>query len=156
MFASVLFLNFENETFHTFRWVVCYICICESKWCTWLAEKHDRKRIMFGKEKCIYYCHAIICALPMWQHGEKKIVVLTNQIVDIELTKLFWFPNKFSFFPTNLFVEPTKEFVIAFCITKLFVMRTKNFVEKAKKRLSVLYFSPWGYANNCYTSAKKI
>ena len=49
----------------------------------------------------------------------KKIVVLTNQIVNIELTKLFSFPNKFSFFPTNLFVEPIKEFVIAFCLTKL-------------------------------------
>ena len=48
-------------------------------------------------------------------NGEKKIVVLTNQIVDIELTKLFCFPNKFSVFPTNLFFEPTKEFVIAFC-----------------------------------------
>ena len=47
-------------------------------------------------------------------HGEKKIVVLPNQIVDIKLTKLFYFPNKFSVFPTNLFFEPTKEFVIAF------------------------------------------
>ena len=55
-------------------------------------------------------------------HGEKKFVVLTNQIVYIELTKLFCFPNKFS---VNLFVAPTKEFVIAFCLTKLFVKRTK-------------------------------
>ena len=41
--------------------------------------------------------------------GEKEIVVLTNQIFDIELTKLFCFTNKISVFPTKQFVEPTKE-----------------------------------------------
>ena len=69
----------------------------------------------------------------MTQHGEKKIVILTNQIVDIELTKLFCFPSKFSVFPKNLFVEPTKEFVIAFCLTKLFIRRTKILLRLQKK-----------------------
>ena len=81
-------------------------------------------------------------------HGEKKIVVLTNQIVDIELTKLFCFPNKFSVFPTNLFVEPTKEFVIAFHLTKIFVRRTKILLRRQKKSLSVLYFSPCDHKTN--------
>ena len=66
-------------------------------------------------------------------HGQKKIVVLNNQIVDIKLTKLFCFPNKFSVFPTNLFVEPTKEFVIAFCLTRVFVRRTKILLRPQKK-----------------------
>ena len=63
----------------------------------------------------------------------KKIVVLSNQIVDIELTKLFFFLNEFSVFPTNLFVESTKEFVIAFCLTKIFVRRTKILLRRQKK-----------------------
>ena len=70
-------------------------------------------------------------------HGEKKIVVLTNEIVDIELTKIFCFPNKFSVFPTNLFVELTKEIFIAFCLTTLFVRRTKILLRRQKK---VCYF----------------
>ena len=55
----------------------------------------------------------------------KKIVLLANRIVDIELTKYFCCLNKCLVFPTNLFVEPTKEFLIVFCMTKLFVRRTK-------------------------------
>ena len=56
----------------------------------------------------------------------KKIVALTNQIVDIELTKLSCFPNKFLVFST-------KEFVIAFCLTKLFVDKTKIFLRRQDK-----------------------
>ena len=73
-------------------------------------------------------------------HGEKKIVVLTNQIFDIELTKLFCFPNKFSVFPTNLFVEPTKEFIIASCLTKLFVSWTKTLLRRQKKVCQFYFF----------------
>ena len=37
-----------------------------------------------------------------------------------------------SVFPTNLFVEPTEKFVIAFCLTKFFV-RTKILLRRQKK-----------------------
>ena len=54
----------------------------------------------------------------------KKIVVLTNRIVDIKLTKFFCYPNKYLVFRTIPFVEPIKEFTIVFFLTGLFV-RTK-------------------------------
>ena len=88
---------------------------------------------------------------PLIVHGEKKIVVLTNQIVDIELTKLFCFPKKFSVFQTNLFVEPTNESVTAFCSTKLFVRRTKILLKWQKKVLFVSsIFSPCWYSSDLY------
>ena len=81
----------------------------------------------------------------------KKIVVLTNQIFYIELTKIFCIPNKFSILPTNLFVEPTKGFVIAFCLINLFVKRTKILLRRQKKvcqfyiflRAKVVYLRPF-------------
>ena len=79
-------------------------------------------------------------------YGGKNIVVLANWIVDIELTKFFRCPNKFLVSPTHLFVEPTNEFDIVFCLTKLFVWRAKILMRQ-KKSLTVLYFSPYGEWN---------
>ena len=78
-------------------------------------------------------CELLTYSFKTYMTEEKKIVVLTNQIVDIELTKLFCFPNKFSVFPTNLFVEPTKEFFISFFWKKFFVRRTKMLLRRQKK-----------------------
>ena len=85
----------------------------------------------------------------------KKIVVLSNQIVDIELTKLFFFLNEFSVFPTNLFVESTKEFVIAFCLTKIFVRRTKILLRRQKKVCRFYIFLRKGVTSGEYREQGK-
>ena len=79
--------------------------------------------------------------------ARKKIAALANGIVDIELTKFFYCPNKFLVFPTSLLVEPTKEFVIVFCLKKLFVKRSKILTRQKKKSASSIstnLFSPCG------------
>ena len=67
-----------------------------------------------------------------YMHGEVKIVVLTNRIVYIKPTTFFCCPNIFLVFPTKLFIKPTKQFVIVFCLTKLFVKRTKILLGQQK------------------------
>ena len=52
--------------------------------------------------------------------------LLANRIVDIELRKFVCWPNKFSVFPT-------KEFVIVFCLTTIFIRRTKILLGQQKK-----------------------
>ena len=77
---------------------------------------------IIGALKCILFYGSL-----------KKIVVLANRILDIELTKFCFCPNKFVIFQENLFVKPTKELVIVLCLTKLFVRRTKILLGQQRK-----------------------
>ena len=49
--------------------------------------------LVLSKSKIVDSTHKLVI-LKIHRIRRKKMVVLTNQIVDIELTKLFCFPNK--------------------------------------------------------------
>ena len=63
------------------------------------------------------------------------------------MTKLFCFPNRFSVFPTNQFVEPTKEFAIVFCSAKFFLRRTKILLRRQKKDCQFYIFFRVSFEN---------
>ena len=73
-------------------------------------------------------------------YTQKTIDVLANLMVDIELTKFFCCPKKFLVFPTNLFVKATKEFVIVFFLTNIYVRDTKILLGQWKK-VCLVYFA---------------
>ena len=90
-----------------------------------MCERYTKRTVYFNKARTYYKNLSL--------RKETKIVILANRILDIELTKFFCWPNKFLVFPKNLFDQPTKEFLIVFCLTKLFVRRTKILLRHKKK-----------------------